>query len=54
MWLRYIGITDITTVVVEKTLAGPDVDHASRATAARAVVEAVKQLARPSSRAVTS
>lgn len=54
MWLRYIGITDITTVVVEKTLVGPDVDHASRATAARAAVEAVKQLAQSSSRVVTS
>ncbi|MCC8941234.1 NAD(P)H-dependent oxidoreductase [Bradyrhizobium sp. Arg68] len=47
MWLRYVGIADITTVVVEKTLMGPDVDSASRATAARAAIEAVRRLALP-------
>ena len=29
-WLRFIGITDIESIVVEKTLFGPEVDHAGR------------------------
>lgn len=32
-WLRMIGITDITHIEVEKTLMGPDVDHAARSEA---------------------
>ncbi len=38
-WLRMIGITDITHIEVEKTLMGPDVDHAERT---RACAEAVR------------
>jgi FMN-dependent NADH-azoreductase len=29
-WLRMIGITDITHIEVEKTLMGPELDHAAR------------------------
>ncbi|WP_250511276.1 NAD(P)H-dependent oxidoreductase [Caballeronia sp. GACF4] len=30
MWSRMVGITDVRVVTVEKTLAGPEQDHASR------------------------
>lgn len=30
MWFRFVGITDIASVVVEKTLLGPDEDAAAR------------------------
>ena len=33
MWLRFIGITDITAITVEKTLFGPEVDTQARAEA---------------------
>jgi FMN-dependent NADH-azoreductase len=33
MWLRFIGVSDIVEVVVEKTLFGPEIDHAARAKA---------------------
>lgn len=33
VWLRMVGITDITEIEVEKTLMGPDMDQASRAAA---------------------
>jgi len=33
MWLRFIGITDITSITVEKTLFGPEVDSQARAEA---------------------
>lgn len=33
MWLRFIGITDITAITVEKTLFGPEVDSRARAEA---------------------
>ncbi|MGK9232944.1 NAD(P)H-dependent oxidoreductase [Inquilinus limosus] len=33
MWLRFIGITDVTAVTVEKTLFGPEVDTQARAEA---------------------
>jgi FMN-dependent NADH-azoreductase len=29
-WLRFVGITEVESVVVEKTLFGPEVDHAAR------------------------
>ncbi|AOI60613.1 FMN-dependent NADH-azoreductase [Burkholderia diffusa] len=32
-WLRFIGIIDIESITVEKTLFGPDIDHAGRAAA---------------------
>ena len=35
MWLRFIGVTDISAIVVEKTLYGPDIDAESRAEAKR-------------------
>ncbi|KQR78702.1 FMN-dependent NADH-azoreductase [Burkholderia sp. Leaf177] len=30
MWSRMVGITDVRVITVEKTLAGPEQDHASR------------------------
>ncbi|HWU00566.1 MAG TPA: NAD(P)H-dependent oxidoreductase [Terriglobales bacterium] len=38
MWLRFIGITDIHGIIVEKTLFGPEVDTEAR-TAAKAAAE---------------
>lgn len=41
-WLRFIGITEIETVIVEKTLFGPEADRAARDEAkemARAIAE---------------
>ncbi|MFM0222822.1 FMN-dependent NADH-azoreductase [Paraburkholderia dipogonis] len=29
-WLRSVGVTDVKSIVVEKTLLGPEVDHAAR------------------------
>jgi len=29
-WLRFVGITDVESIVVEKTLLGPEVDRAAR------------------------
>ncbi|MCT7376823.1 FMN-dependent NADH-azoreductase [Chelativorans salis] len=33
MWLNFVGITDISTIIVEKTLFGPDIDENARAEA---------------------
>jgi len=33
LWLRFIGVTDIQTVLVEKTFFGPEVDGAARESA---------------------
>jgi FMN-dependent NADH-azoreductase len=30
MWLRFVGITEITDIVVEKTIYGPEVDVEAR------------------------
>lgn len=47
-WLRFIGVSQIRTVIAEKTLFGPDVDRASRGRAcAQAVVEAKMLAQRP-------
>jgi FMN-dependent NADH-azoreductase len=35
MWLRFIGINDIASITVQKTLAGPDIDGYARAEARR-------------------
>lgn len=29
-WLRFVGVTNVESIVVEKTLFGPEVDHAAR------------------------
>jgi FMN-dependent NADH-azoreductase len=44
MWLRYVGISDITCIVVEKTLAGPEIDHISRTSACAEAIDAVTLL----------
>jgi FMN-dependent NADH-azoreductase len=35
MWLRFIGITVVASIIVQKTLAGPDIDGDARAEARR-------------------
>jgi FMN-dependent NADH-azoreductase len=42
MWSRMVGITDVHVISVEKTLAGPDQDHASR----NAASDTARELAR--------
>jgi FMN-dependent NADH-azoreductase len=42
-WLRFIGIEEITTMTVEKTLFGPDVDADARAAAKTEAVAAVSR-----------
>ena len=44
-WLRFIGISNIETVTVEKTLFGPEADGASRAAAKAYAAEAVHRCA---------
>jgi FMN-dependent NADH-azoreductase len=44
-WLRFIGISNITTVTVEKTLFGPEVDDAARAAAKVYAAEAARRCA---------
>jgi len=43
MWLRFIGITDIQHVIVEKTLFGPEVDTESRGAAKQKAVAMAKR-----------
>jgi FMN-dependent NADH-azoreductase len=38
-WLRFVGITDIETIIVQKTLFGPEVDTASRGAAKKEAEE---------------
>ncbi len=45
LWLRFIGITAIETVVVEKTLYGPEVDGAARAAATAQAEQAARRCA---------
>jgi FMN-dependent NADH-azoreductase len=40
-WLRFVGVTDIETIVVEKTLFGAEVDHAARQAAREQAVALV-------------
>jgi FMN-dependent NADH-azoreductase len=39
LWLEMIGVTDIESIVVEKTLLGPDVDADSRRQAAQQAID---------------
>jgi FMN-dependent NADH-azoreductase len=41
-WLRFVGITEIETVIVEKTLFGPEIDRAAR-DAAKDAARAIAQ-----------
>ena len=43
LWLRLIGITDITTVTVEKTLFGPEVDSVARKRAQAEAADAARR-----------
>lgn len=40
-WLRFVGVTDIESVVVEKTLLGSEIDHAARQAARERAVALV-------------
>ncbi len=40
-WLRFIGVTEVESVIVEKTLFGPEVDHAARQAARERAVALV-------------
>jgi FMN-dependent NADH-azoreductase len=44
-WLRFIGVGDVTTVTVEKTLFGPDIDTAARTAAKAEAVEVIRRYA---------
>jgi FMN-dependent NADH-azoreductase len=46
-WLRLIGITDIESVIVEKTLFGPEVDKAGRQAARERAVALVNAASTP-------
>lgn len=43
-WLRFIGVREVRSIVVEKTLMGPDVDADARAAARRRAVELAEGL----------
>jgi FMN-dependent NADH-azoreductase len=45
-WLRFVGISEIKTVVVEKTLFGQDIDRAARERARSQAMAEVRQLSR--------
>lgn len=38
LWLRFVGVSDISTVLIEKTLLGPDADSAARVVAKEAAM----------------
>jgi hypothetical protein len=40
--LRFIGITDVASIIVQKTLAGPEIDGDARAVARRKAEELAK------------
>jgi FMN-dependent NADH-azoreductase len=44
-WLRFVGVEDIATVTVEKTLFGPDIDSAARANAKVEAVDVIRRYA---------
>lgn len=44
MWSRMVGITDVRVISVEKTLAGPEQDHASRNEASEQARELARSL----------
>ncbi|HEV2673694.1 MAG TPA: NAD(P)H-dependent oxidoreductase [Aliidongia sp.] len=46
-WLQFVGISEIVSVVAEKTLFGPEIDGASRAAACAEAVKAARKFARP-------
>jgi FMN-dependent NADH-azoreductase len=43
MWLRFIGITTINEIIVEKTLFGAEIDVESRAKAKQRAVALAEQ-----------
>ncbi|MFC3282181.1 FMN-dependent NADH-azoreductase [Litchfieldella rifensis] len=53
-WLKFVGVTDVSSVVVEKTLFGSDIDTESRRRADREAQQIAAQLAPPCSKQHTS
>lgn len=45
MWLRFIGVTDVQAIVVQKTLFGPDVDRDARDAAIRTAQTLAERIA---------
>ncbi|CAN7745028.1 MULTISPECIES: FMN-dependent NADH-azoreductase [unclassified Variovorax] len=43
-WLRFIGVRDVRSIVVEKTLLGPEIDAGARDEARRSAVEHARSL----------
>ncbi|WP_160109359.1 FMN-dependent NADH-azoreductase [Pseudomonas izuensis] len=43
-WLRLIGVSDIESIVVEKTLFGPELDHAAREAASAQALALAKSI----------
>ncbi|WP_246794430.1 FMN-dependent NADH-azoreductase [Burkholderia perseverans] len=46
-WLRFVGVTDIESIVVEKTLLGPEIDEAARQAARDLAVRLAAKAAVP-------
>ncbi|RWK36192.1 NAD(P)H-dependent oxidoreductase [Mesorhizobium sp.] len=43
-WLRFIGIEDVRSLIMQKTLFGPDIDHAARQDAREAALRLAEDL----------
>ncbi|RWB30188.1 MAG: FMN-dependent NADH-azoreductase [Mesorhizobium sp.] len=43
-WLRFIGIEDVRSLIIQKTLFGPDIDHAARQDAREAASRLAEDL----------
>ena len=46
MWLNFIGVTDIESIVVEKTLLGPELDREARASAREEAADVARRVGR--------
>jgi FMN-dependent NADH-azoreductase len=42
--LRFIGIEDVRSLIIQKTLFGPDIDHAARQDAREAALQLAEDL----------
>lgn len=46
MWLNFIGVTDIESIVVEKTLLGPELDREARTSARQEAADVARRVGR--------
>ena len=46
MWLNFIGVTDIESIVVEKTLLGPELDREVRSRARQEAADVARRVGR--------